>query len=269
MGFADLHMHSRKSDGSLTPLQIENYHTSMNEHYLNRGKQKFRDIIGISDHDTIEGVLQAAEMVYKSGNMAAPIIIVNEEITSRQGHIVAVNIKKAVAPGMSVEDTITAIHEQGGLAVAAHPYTGWYQVFRQFKDMRGVQDLIYEHDFDAVEVLNGNVVLWQANMIAKNRLADTDRFALVGSSDAHYSNAFSAYTHFPGTTVADLYGAIKDKTTEACGKVHSPRVMFKGIKEHLNIKRKEPKETWPKMSWEREVPKLQLKLLQAIASIMI
>ena len=49
-------------------------------------------------------------------------IIPGAEISSADGHIVALNIRKEVPEGLSAAATIDAIHELGGLAIPTHPY---------------------------------------------------------------------------------------------------------------------------------------------------
>ncbi|MCJ7617633.1 MAG: hypothetical protein MUO43_13960 [Desulfobacterales bacterium] len=50
------------------------------------------------------------------------IVIVGQEIMTKDGHIVGLGLKKNIPNCLSAEDTIDIIHEQGGLAVAVHPY---------------------------------------------------------------------------------------------------------------------------------------------------
>ena len=50
---------------------------------------------------------------------------------------------------MDAAATVDAIHSQGGLAIAAHPYTN----LMRWSGLVGVGDLIRELPFDAVETL--------------------------------------------------------------------------------------------------------------------
>ena len=75
-GLADLHIHTCFSDGWPAPTDVLEYvreSTSLS-------------VIAITDHDTIEGALRAADLA--SGLRGAPDVIVGEEVSSRQGHIV-------------------------------------------------------------------------------------------------------------------------------------------------------------------------------------
>ncbi len=50
------------------------------------------------------------------------IIIVGQEIWTKQGHIIGLGLREKVADLQDAHKTIADIHKQGGIAVAAHPY---------------------------------------------------------------------------------------------------------------------------------------------------
>jgi len=77
------------------------------------------NVIAITDHDTIEGALRAADLA--ASRPDGPAVIVGEEVSSLQGHILGLFLEKRVRPGMSAAATLEAIHDQAGVAVAAHP----------------------------------------------------------------------------------------------------------------------------------------------------
>src|SRR3979490_2558567 len=103
-GRADLHMHTTVSDGWPTPKELV-------EHAARRAGL---DVIAVTDHDTIEGALRAQEHGAKRARF---YVIVGEEVSSRDGHIVALFIERRVRPGMSAAPHVDAIHAQGGLAL--------------------------------------------------------------------------------------------------------------------------------------------------------
>src|SRR5690242_4156882 len=109
-GLADVHIHTSYSDGQPSVRDVLAYASNCTS----------LDVIAITDHDTIEGALEAA--------ILAPTyriqVIVGEEITSRQGHILGLFLRERVPPALSAEETVDAIHAQGGLAIAAHPFLG-------------------------------------------------------------------------------------------------------------------------------------------------
>ena len=65
--------------------------------------------------------------VTEHNNFAPPripntLILPGVEISSRDGHIVALGIRETIAARLSADETIQKIHGQGGVAVIAHPH---------------------------------------------------------------------------------------------------------------------------------------------------
>src|ERR1700687_609704 len=108
-GRADLHMHSAYSDGIGTIEQIL-HHTQHNTNL---------SVIALTDHDVIEGSLRARDL-WAKGNYRFDYIV-GEEISTREGHMLALFIEKRIPRGLSMERSIELVHEQDGLAIVAHP----------------------------------------------------------------------------------------------------------------------------------------------------
>jgi predicted metal-dependent phosphoesterase TrpH len=202
-GLADLHLHTCFSDGWPTPTDLVEYVRESSR--LN--------VIAITDHDTIEGALRAADLA--SHLKDAPDVIVGEEVSSRDGHIVGLFLERRVRPGMSAAATVHAIHDQGGIAMAAHPF---WRTARQVNGrgrVHGVGWLAAELDFDAIEVENSTPGFYLFNQMA-HRLTEASGVAQVGNSDAHILDAVGrAYTSFSGRTAADLRDSIASRRTRA------------------------------------------------------
>ena len=200
-GRADLHMHTTASDGWPTPKELV-------EHAARRARL---DVIAVTDHDTIEGALRARDHAAKRTRFH---VIVGEEVSSRDGHIVGLFLERRVRPGMTAAATIHAIHEQGGLAVAVHPFWRTQRVVRNGK-VHGVGWLAAELDFDAIEVENATPGFYVFNQLA-HRLNMGLGSAQIGSSDAHIVDAVGrAFTEFPGRTPAALREAVESGLTMA------------------------------------------------------
>ncbi|MFQ5592204.1 MAG: PHP domain-containing protein [Phycisphaerae bacterium] len=97
--------------------------------------------IAVTDHDTIEGAVRLQ-------CMTSAKVIVGEEVTTREGHLLGLFLKEAVPPGMSVVETAGAIRDQGGLVLLPHPFV------RVFGCGLGKLAWVLAHLFDAVEVNN-------------------------------------------------------------------------------------------------------------------
>src|SRR2546430_15345393 len=88
-GRADLHMHTTASDGWPTPHELVDY-----------ARATALDVIAVTDHDTIDGALRAAD---RAAGRSKLQVVIGEEVSSRDGHIVALFIERrgrarAVAP---------------------------------------------------------------------------------------------------------------------------------------------------------------------------
>lgn len=200
-GRADLHMHTTASDGWPTPQELV-------DHAMRRASL---NVIAVTDHDTIEGALRAREHAAKRARLH---VIVGEEVSSRDGHIVALYLERRVRPGMSAAATIDAIHDHGGLAIAVHPFWRTERAARS-RPVHGVGWLAAELDFDAIEVENATPGFYVFNQLA-HRLNLGLGAAELGSSDAHILDAVGrAYTEFPGKTPEALRTAIESGTTAA------------------------------------------------------
>lgn len=165
---ADLHVHSMYSkDGKSTPEQIV-------QAALARGL----GCVAVTDHNEFKAHLDLI-------NETRIIVIPAEEVSSAEGHILAYGIEKEVERGMSVIDTINAIHEAGGIAIAAHPYRWWSGL--------GEENVIPE--FDGVEALNSRST--PPHNEKSQKLAEKFGKLITAGSDAHIPEAIGdGYTEF-------------------------------------------------------------------------
>jgi len=185
-------------------LHIHTHHSGDNEQNLEEVfasvKRLNLDAIGIADHNTLKGGIEA-----KAQAPPGLIVIPAIEVTSEEGHILAYNVSDDVPRGRSVAETIDIIHQLGGIAVAAHPYRLWSGL--------GSKVVLRNH-FDALEAINGR------NTIDGNRkaieLAQRAHLPVIGGSDAHRPEKIGeGLTIFPDDchTMEDLIKAILDGRT--------------------------------------------------------
>ena len=206
---ADLHIHSNFSDGKPSIEEILDYVE----------KETDLAVIAITDHDTIEGALLARELLAKKKHRFE--VVVGEEVSSLEGHILGLYLKKAIKPGLPAHQVISEIHSQGGIAIAAHPL---YTTRMNHREMAspivngvGSKELLKDKEgFDALETVNATPLMGDENLRAKylNRLLLFR--AETGSSDAHILDAIGkGFTLFEGKTAADLKKAILDFQTQS------------------------------------------------------
>src|SRR6266853_1811737 len=129
-GRADLHMHSTYSDGIGSIQQIL-HHVEHNTDL---------DVIALTDHDVVEGALRARDL-WARGDYRFDFIV-GEEIGTREGHMLALFIEKRIPPNLSIERSIDLVHEQGGLAIVAHPLNPLFRHSCQ----REVLDRVFVND---------------------------------------------------------------------------------------------------------------------------
>lgn len=201
---ADTHIHSTVSDGVASPLEVlrwANEHTDL-------------AVIAIADHNAIEGAIEAADAADSIGRVE---VVVAQEVESADGHIIGLWTTERVPPGSDAMRTVAQIHEQGGLAVVAHPFAPrWWHRHGLCRGHTSVYDSV---PFDAVEVANSTPLLFAANYRARLYQAfNRHRLAALGGSDAHIPSVIgTSWTRFPGSTAADLRRAIEERTTRGRG----------------------------------------------------
>lgn len=204
-GLADLHMHTNYSDGTGSVEDVLTFaqrHTSL-------------DVIAITDHDTIEGALRARDLAAKRDYRFE--VIVGEEISTREGHLLALFLDKPVAPDQSIERSIELVHAQGGLAVVAHPFN---RVFRHSVQRSVMNRLLRQPEVhpDGIETLNGSFAGIGSSRIAMTLARTVYPWAETGGSDAHTPTAVGcARTIFRGSTTAELRKSLLRRETAPMG----------------------------------------------------
>ena len=205
---ADLHLHTTASDGTASPTEVLAW----------IAEETDLSVVAICDHNTNEGALEAAGVAHRY----AVEVIVGQEIESSDGHILGLWTPKIVTPGMPAQATVDAVHAQGGLAIAAHPYAPrwWARVGL----CRGETETYDSVDYDGIEVANSTPLLFFANFRARRYWrANASRLAATGGSDAHILSAVgTSRTLFRGSTAADLRAALEARTTRGWGPSFNP-----------------------------------------------
>ncbi len=207
LGKADLHMHSTYSDGIGTI-----------EHILDHVQNKTNlDVIAVTDHDVIEGSLKARDL-WQKGNYRFDFIV-GEEVSTKEGHLLGLFIEKLVPRGLSMERSIDLIHEQGGLAIIAHPL---HPLFRH-SCSRETMDRIHNTNdvwFDAVETWNASFCGIYANQQAMRANRLVYGLPEVGNSDAHTLNAIGrGRTWFEGKNAQDVRASIESGLSAPGGRL--------------------------------------------------
>jgi predicted metal-dependent phosphoesterase TrpH len=206
-GQADLHVHSTWSDGLDGVAAILDHvarHTALN-------------VVAITDHDDLRGALEARELAACRGYPFE--VVPGVEVTTRQGHLLALFVERPIPMLRSLEWTLDEVHAQGGLAIVPHPMSWLILSIGRRALMRISQRRDEGLYFDGIELVGSS---W-AGRVAADRAAVLNttllRLPVLGGSDAHARTLVgSAVTRFPGRTAADLRRAICAGQTTASGR---------------------------------------------------
>lgn len=199
-GRADLHVHSLWSDGAQRPDVIV------------RAAAGRVDVLAITDHDEIRGALEARSYARDHADLGVDIVV-GEEISTLNGHLLGLYLAELVPPRLPALETIGLIHAQGGLAVAAHPF---HPVRGTVRGHRTIAELIPDLPLDALEIVNNaGVCSWFYDAWAA--LANVEwGLSVTAGSDAHdVWYVGNAVTRFAGRSAADLREALLSGLTRA------------------------------------------------------
>ena len=207
LGRADLHIHTLASDGTAGVSAILD-HVEANTDL---------DVIAITDHERIDAALAGRAMARDRGLRFE--VVVGEEVTTLGGHLLALWIEEPIRPFRTLGQTIAAIHDQGGIAIPAHPLVP-YPLCAQGFVLRSLINGNERSRPDALEAFNPTTLgkPWHSRVV---RFADEHGLARVGNSDAHDLESIGiGYTTFQGSDGAALRAAIAGRTTHHHGTFH-------------------------------------------------
>ena len=167
----DLHIHSQYSeDGTGTHLEIAKIL-----------KKKGLNGMAVTDHNTVEGGLSALKVATKDF-----VVIPGVEISTKDGHIIALNIKENIPRSLTVEETVEKIIDKGGIPIVPHLY----------RSLSGIKEKKLKKiikKVPAIEVFNSCSVL-QTNLKTM-KIAKKYNLGGTGGSDSHIpSFVGEAYT---------------------------------------------------------------------------
>jgi hypothetical protein len=213
LGTAEVHAHTRASDGMVHAQDL-----------VRAAADIGLSVLCITDHDTIADLGAAIDLGHELGVDVVP----GEEVTASFPpgiHVVGLFLERPIRMHMSVEDTIDAIHDQGGLAILAHPFMPtWFASITP----RRARQLLERRSVDGMELRHRAPVL-PGTWAALDRFAAEHRErigASLGAGDSHFGarDLGQVMTVFAGRSAPDLRRAIEERTTSPlAGAVAPPR----------------------------------------------
>lgn len=158
------HIHTDYSDDSnLSLLRL-----------VGEARERGVGCVAVTDHDSIAGAVRLAEM---AGDDLR--VIVGQEVSTSDGHLIGLFLQDLVEPGMSVRRTAEAIRQQGGLVVVPHPYNRLFDCSLGDR-VYDILDLI-----DIVEIVNAQNLSPFPNRRARE-LARRHGLPAIAGTDAHH-----------------------------------------------------------------------------------
>jgi hypothetical protein len=100
----DFHVHAFLGDGGVAPWEL-----------AREARRRDLDVIAVTNHNQLIAARVAAR------HPADAIVIVGQEVTTPQFHMIAAGIQDVVDWRLTASEAVRAIHAQGGIAIAAHP----------------------------------------------------------------------------------------------------------------------------------------------------
>jgi predicted metal-dependent phosphoesterase TrpH len=162
---ADLHMHTSWShDCSIDAAEL-----------VDHAEAEGLGAIAVTDHNVFGGALEAAD--HARGRDL--VVIPGEEVkTDGQGEVIGLFLEREIPRGMSFDDTLAAIREQGGLVYLPHPFDRMHSI----PDPRTLHRALAQ--VDVLEVYNARLLFESYNDEAL-RFARKYNLTMGAGSDAH------------------------------------------------------------------------------------
>lgn len=135
-------------------------------------RRKGIDRVIITDHNTIAGAVEAQKI-------APDLVIVGEEIMTTKGELLAAYITEEIPAGLSPQETIRRLKEQGAFISVSHPFDATRRGHWQESDLLEILPFI-----DAIEIFNARCLSPRMNHQAQEFAARHGIASTVGS-DAH------------------------------------------------------------------------------------
>ncbi len=157
----DLHIHSEySSDGIGFPKDI-----------IKNLQKKGLQGMAITDHNTLEGSLKAQKLAPKDF-----IVIPGLEISTLDGHMIALDVKESIDRELSIEETVEKIIDLGGTPIVPH-------LFRNMSGIKKDKLKRIHTKIPAIEVFNSCSVPHSNLKAAK--VAKEFNLGGTGGSDSH------------------------------------------------------------------------------------
>lgn len=160
--YVEFHCHTNASKDSLThPRDL-----------VDTCRFKGINRVIVTDHNTIVGAREAQQF-------APELVIVGEEIMTTRGEILAAFVSEEIPKGLTPQETIRRLKDQGAFISVSHPFDSWRSGGWRESDLLEILPQV-----DAIEVYNSRCMLPRFNRAARQFAKKHGVMGTVGS-DAH------------------------------------------------------------------------------------
>lgn len=213
----DAHVHTAASyDSGMVPARL-----------VERAVQADLDGVVVTDHDTVEGARVVADLAAARDL----VVVVGCEVSTADGHLLAMGVEGAPEPGRPLVETARAVRESGGIAVVPHP-------FQRSRHGAGENAIA---NVDGVEVYNALTFTGLRNRQAE-RFAAREGYPPFAGSDAHrpetVGRAATEITLPAGTppTAESVLATMRAGRTAAVGESISTRHLVSRVVTNAAVK---------------------------------
>lgn len=169
----EFHAHTRFSDGFLSPFDL-----------VMQAQRRGLDGIAVTEHNLVfPGKLAR----WFSELIDGPVVLVSQEITSGGFHLHGVGIEEVVDWDQPTRDVIAAVHEQGGIAIAAHPIRRAWPAFLPVRDVLDAAEVM--HPLAFVDSSSGEWSWEVMRDFYRDARSEGFEIAPIAASDYHFSSA--------------------------------------------------------------------------------
>ncbi len=199
----DLHVHTRHSKDAFTDPEI----------LPQIVKRRGLDGIAVTEHDLLSS--------YRSDEI---LVIPGIEVSSREGHIVALGVHEGVQKGLSADHTIESLRGQNSVIVVPHPYD---------ISSPSVDPLRLRNSVDGIETVNSAMIPFRFAKRKSEKAAKILGVSMVAGSDSHIPSTIGdAYTllEVSSPSVEGILESIRSGKTTPCGSSTSIRNRILGLR---------------------------------------
>ena len=162
------------------------------------------NLIALTDHNNIRVAKHAK--AYIQDKYPECGYICGEEIDSLHGDVLAYGLQTEILvegeDKLPIKQIIENIHEQGGLAVIAHPFHPGEGIFRTFGGLKKSQ--IKNFNFDGIEFFHADLPPF-LNYMCSDLLKLRPQMFVLGADDAHSVHQIGRYFNSIGPDIGDIH----------------------------------------------------------------